>query len=247
MAYALQEGKEVFASRTEVHGGTSARIVLIHGTSVILKVMEDAILTVDKQIRVLHILDEPLVLDLLAAGEITPEIRWRFCQLVVEGSRVNPDLIIVTGSSFSPCVEYAREMVTVPVFKVDEQMTREAVAYADKLAVVATKRTSIGPTTSLLQEQASVLGKTVDLDVIMCEEALELLRQGRADLHDSKVMECLAKHGLEKVDAVVLAQVSLARVHNKVEALTSKRVFSSPSMVSQMVGDFLKTPRSTTR
>jgi Asp/Glu/hydantoin racemase len=218
---------------------TSIQIVLIHGTSVVITVMEEVIRAIDSRINVLHILNEPLLKQLLAVGHITPEIKWRFTQLVVEGARINPDLIVVTGSSFSPCVDFAREAVAVPVLKVDERMAQEAAAFGQRIAVLATERTTIGPTTLLLQRQAAALGKTLELDVILCEGALALLRRGQPTLHDAKVIECLRQHGAFNVDAIVLAQVSLARVQSQVEALIGKRVFSSPSTVAQVVREFL--------
>ncbi len=220
-------------------GKAAYQVVLIHGTSTVIAVMEEAIRAIDSRIGVLHIVDEPLLKDLLAVGHITPDIRWRFTQLVVEGARIQPDLIVVTGSSFSPCVDFARETVSVPVLKVDERMAQEAAAFGRRLAVVATERTTIGPTSSLLEQQAGKLGKSLELDVILCEGAMALLRQGQPALHDSRVLECLKERGALNVDAIVLAQVSLARVQPQVETLTGKRVFSSPSTAARMVKELL--------
>jgi Asp/Glu/hydantoin racemase len=215
------------------------QIVLVHGTSVVIPVMEEVIRTIDSRIRVLHVVSEPLLADLLAVGRITPEITWRFVQLVVEGARSNPDLIVVTGSSFGPCVECARAVVSVPVLRVDERMAREAAAVGGRIAVVATEGTTVDPTTSLIEQQAAALGTTVEVDVILCEGALSLLRGGQATSHDARVLECLERKGVQNADAIVLAQVSLARVQSQVEALTGKRVFSSPSTVAQMVRECL--------
>ncbi len=220
-------------------GKAAYQVVLIHGTSTVIAVMEEAIRAIDSRIGVLHIVDEPLLKDLLAAGHITPDIRWRFTQLVVEGARIQPDLIVVTGSSFGPCVEFARQAVSVPVLKVDERMAQEAATFGRRLAVVATERTTIGPTSSLLEQQAAKLGKTLELDVTLCEGAMALLRQGQPALHDSRVIECLKERGALNADAIVLAQVSLARVQPQVEALTGKRVFSSPSTAARMVKELL--------
>ena len=215
------------------------QVVLVHGTSVAIPVMEAVIRGIDPRINVLHIADEPLLKDLLAVGHITPEIRWRFTQLVVEGARINPDLIIVTGSSFSPCVDFAREMVKVPVLKVDERMAQEAAACGRRVAVVATERTTIGPTSSLLQRHAALLSRPLEVEVILCEGALTLLRRGEPAAHDARVLDCLRQRGALDVDAVVLAQVSLARLQSQVEGLTGKRVFSSPSTAARMVREFL--------
>ncbi len=119
-------------------------------------------------------------------------------------------------------------------------MAREAVAFGQPVAVVATERTTIGPTTSLLEQQAPALGKKVEMEAILCEGALSLLRRGQPILHDARVPECLERHGTPNADAIVLAQVSLARVQSQVEALTGKRVFSSPSTAAEMVREFLK-------
>ena len=218
---------------------TAIEVVLVHGTSVVIPIMEEVIRAIDSRITVLHVVSEPLLKDLLAVCCITPEIKWRFVQLVVEAARRNPDLIVVTGSSFGPCVECARELVPVPVLRVDEEMAREAAASGGRIAVVATESTTIDPTTALIKQEAATLGKTINVDVILCEGALSLLRQGQPALHDARVLECLERQGALDVDAIVLAQVSLARVQPQVEALTGKRVFSSPSTVARMVQAYL--------
>ena len=215
------------------------KVVLVHGTSVVIPVMEDVIRAIDRRITVLHVLSEPLLHDLLAIGRITPEITWRFVQLVVEGARTHPDLILITGSSFGACVASAQEFVSVPVQRVDERMAREAAAAGQRVAVVATESTTIAPTTALIQQQATSLGKTVEIEVVLCEGAMALLRHGQPALHDARVLECLQRRGAMNADAIVLAQVSLARVQPQVETLTGKPVLTSPGTVAQMVRDAL--------
>ena len=228
-------------SRTGVAGGKqeAIKVVLVHGTSVVIPIMEQVIRAIDRRITVLHVLSEPLLHDLLATGRITPEITWRFVQLVVEGARAHPHLVVVTGSSFGVCVSSAQQCVSVPVLRVDERMAREAAAAGQRIAVVATESTTIAPTTALIQQQATALGKTVEVEVMLCEGAMALLRQGQPALHDARVLDCLQRRGAKDVDVIVLAQVSLARVQPQVETLTGKRVLTSPGTVAQMVRDAL--------
>ncbi|HWU37646.1 MAG TPA: aspartate/glutamate racemase family protein [Candidatus Acidoferrum sp.] len=228
-------------SRTGVAGGKqeAIKVVLVHGTSVVIPIMEEVIRVIDRRITVLHVLSEPLLQDLLAMGCITPEITWRFVQLVVEGARTHPHLIVVTGSSFGACVASAQECVPVPVLRVDERMAREAAAAGQRIAVVATESTTIAPTTALIQQQATALGKTVEVEVMLCEGAMALLRQGQPALHDARVLDCLQRRGAKDVDVIVLAQVSLARVQPQVETLTGERVLTSPGTVALMIRDAL--------
>jgi aspartate/glutamate racemase len=201
--------------------------------------MEKTVREVDREIEILHILDEPLLFDLLHVGYITPDIQWRFTQLVVEGARVSPRLILVTGSSFGPCVDVAQAMVSVPVIKVDERMATEAVAYGTELLVVATEQTTVAPTRMLLERKAKVLGKEVRVHTLLCEGAHSLLRANQADEHDRIVLDQIRRQELAGIDAIVLAQVSTGRVQEQVTTLTGKKVFSSPSMVSNALKECL--------
>ena len=218
------------------------RIVLIHGTHVVIPVMEELIRGIDMHYEILHMLDEPLLAQLVEVGEITPQIRWRFTQLVVEAATAKPKLILVTGSSFSPCVDFARAMVSVPVIKVDEKMAEEAVLAGERLAIVATEHTTIEPTIMLLKQKAKENGQNLEIRTIYCEGAHGFLRNGQPERHDSIVLEQISSENLEDLDAIVLAQVSTARVMPQLEKLTSKKTFSSPGTVGSVLRELMTKP-----
>jgi Asp/Glu/hydantoin racemase len=164
--------------------------------------------------------------------------------MVIEATRANPKLILVTGSSFSPCVDSARTMVTVPVIKVDERMAEEAVHAGRRLAIVATEQTTIGPTSLLLSQKADENKRDLELRTIYCEGAHRFLREGKPEEHDRIVLEKIRSENLEDIDAIVLAQVSVARVLSQVEKLTGKKVFSSPSTVVSVLRDLMTGPEA---
>ena len=217
----------------------SKKVVLVHGTHVVIPIMEKAIKSVTNRIEVYHILNELLLAKLLEVGFITPEIQWRFTQLIVEGAYLSPDIIIVTGSSFGPCVKISQKMVSPPIIRIDEKMAEEAVKWGNKIAIVATEKTTIKPTTSLIKKQADILKKTVSIETILCQGALDLLRKGENKQHDSIIINSLREHKLHDFDVIVLAQLSTSRVQSQVESIFNKKVFSSLNSITKIIEELI--------
>jgi Asp/Glu/hydantoin racemase len=208
------------------------RVALIHGTPVVLELMEALVREHCPRVKVMNILDEALLSRLLRSIEITPEIRRDFCNLVVSAEKADADIALVTGSSFSPCVDTARELVSIPVLKIDEAMAEESVALGPRIGLMATELTTIGPSTSLIKQKASELGKEVVITVEHCPGAFELLRTGRLAEFDEAIA-ARAQKVANDVDVLVFAQASMARAIPLTRERVSIPVVSSPELAAK--------------
>ena len=98
-----------------------------------------------------------------------------------------------------------------PVIKIDEPMTAQAVAFGNKIGVLATFPATVATTHGLLFEAAC--GRKIELPTVFIPHALQALFDGDRTTHDALVraaaMEMVALHA---VDAIVLAQVSMAHL-----------------------------------
>lgn len=175
-----------------------------------------------------HISDESLIQAVLAAGGLTPAIYRRVCEHVVAAEQAGADVIQLTCSSVSPCVDVAKYLVSVPVLKVDEPMVEQAVSEFERIGVIATAPTTLKPTTALVREKARARGRTVNAKSVLCEGAYAAFFAGDMATHDRIVRERLGEL-MKKVDVVLLAQASMARVADTLdEKERTVPILSSP-------------------
>ena len=161
--------------------------------------------------RIINIVDDSVVPTIEREGGILTEaVRDRIVDYVRNAAQSGADAVLVTCSSISEAVDAARAQVSIPVFKIDEPMMVQALACGERIGVIATLATTLGPTVRLLERKAAELGKRVQVTARLVEGAFQALSEGRGDEHDRRVQEAIRL--LEpQCDAVVLAQASMAR------------------------------------
>jgi hypothetical protein len=106
--------------------------------------------------------------------------------------------------------------------------------------VVATLPTTLNPTTDLVKRRAAVAGKEVQVISKLCEGAFDALMSGDAATHDAMVAAAL-KELSSQVDVIVLAQASMARVVDTLDAADRKvPILSSPSIAIEHLAKILQ-------
>jgi len=177
----------------------------------------------------LHYLDESTLKDAIAHNGLTPDITRRVSQLVLLAAE-RSDVVLLTCSSIGPCVDVAREMVSVPVLRIDEPMAEEAVGVGMQIGVAATLGSTLGPTADIIETCAARAGKQVTVRRMLCEGAFDAASAGRQDEHDRIVLDGLASliDPADPVDVVVLAQASMARIADLLPRGNDVPVLSSP-------------------
>lgn len=100
----------------------------------------------------------------------------------------------------------------IPVLKIDDALARRAVACGPRLGVIVTFPPSQAATERLLRETAEEYGTPVQLRTLVLSEAYDALLNGQADLHDELLIGAVERLRREGVSAVVLSQVSMARI-----------------------------------
>jgi Asp/Glu/hydantoin racemase len=114
--------------------------------------------------------------------------------------------------------------------KIDAAMIEQAVATGAKIGVVATNRTTMEPTRQMLQSQAKELGKDIEVELLLVENALTALLKGDGATHDRLVRDAVLDM-MGRADVVVLAQASMARVLDVIPQEERKvPVLSSPHL-----------------
>ncbi len=186
-----------------------------------------------------HIADEMLLKIVLADGGLSPFIYKRVAHHVADAAEAGVNLIQVTCSSISPCVESAQNQVGIPVLKIDVPMVDQALTIGLRVGVAATVATTLGPTSELVVERARIQGRAAQVDPLLCDGAFPALMAGDTNTHDSLVREGLAAL-MARNDVVMLAQASMARVADTIpESDRTVPILSSPRLAMAHAAEVL--------
>jgi len=161
--------------------------------------------------RIVSIIDDSLLDDVIAAGELTSDVTRRLCQYALAADDGGADLILSQCSSVSEAMDVARPLVRVPILKIDEPMAEEAARLGPRVVVAATLPTTLGPTSRLIERAAAAAGRDARVTRVLAEGAFDVLKAGDAAAHNRMVLDALRPHR-QAADVVVLAQGSMAVV-----------------------------------
>jgi Asp/Glu/hydantoin racemase len=212
---------------------------LIHTSATLVPVFQQLCNQYLPNVKVFNIVDDSLIKNTIACGELTPATARRVVNYVGSAQEAGADFILVTCSSIGPAVEASAELTGVPVLRVDQPMADKAVQTGKRIGVVATLSTTLEPTSDLVKRRAATAGKEIELQSVLCEGAFEALMSGDAATHDEKVGKAL-KELSAKVDVIVLAQASMARVaDNMPESEKKVPILASPGIAIQHIAAVL--------
>jgi len=220
-------------------------LALIHTSQVFLTVetmMKTMFAEIMPDVRLINIMDDSLLPDVMAGQKISPAVIRRMCAYVVAAETAGADAVLSLCSSLGPAIDVARKLVSIPVIKIDDAHTEKAAREADRVGVMATAATTLAPTVALIREKAAALKKDVEVHESLSNSAFEALMRGEKDQHDAMVLDA-ARQLAPKVDLILFAQASMTRLAPSVEQATGLRVLTSPRLAieySQHVLDQLK-------
>ncbi len=178
--------------------------------------------------EILHFVDSDVLATVVREQRISASSEQRMVHLAQAAEAAGADVIFSACSSLGPTLDAARRAVGVPVVKIDEAMAIEA-SRADRIGVLATVPTTLGPTSDLIAARATEAGRSPQIVQRLCPGAFDVLMAGDRPRHDDMVAEQAAELAKD-VDVIVLAQASMQRLVSRLEEQTGLRVLSSPRM-----------------
>jgi Asp/Glu/hydantoin racemase len=170
--------------------------------------------------------------------QLTPAVTRRLLRYYETAAEMGADVILNTCSSVGDVVALGRQVVDIPIVRIDEAMAIAAVTQYRRIAVIATLPSTLQPTLRLLQDQALRLGRDVTLVDGLAEGAYDALVCGSAAQHDQLILDTALRLKTQ-VDAFVLAQGSMARMEHNLAEATGLPVLSSPRMGVEAVKQVL--------
>ncbi len=203
-------------------------LALVHTGTFLASVFTQLCREIMPDVKVFNIVDESLIGNTIAANQLTPSTSRRLALYLQSAEDAGADAMLVTCSSVGPAVEAARPFVNVPVLRVDQAMADNAVKLGKRIGVIATLSTTLEPTINLVKSRAELHGREVEIVSSLCANAFEAISSGDAATHD-RIVAAHLRELMGKVDVVVLAQASMARVADAIpEAEKIVPVLSSP-------------------
>jgi len=213
-------------------------IGLIHSTRLVVDPVHQTVASQCPDAEIIHIVDEGILKVLFELGEINARITDWLGRLVDSAIETGADMAVLSCSSLSPAVNDVREKMSIPFLKIDEPMAEQAVRTTDRIGLVATNHTTPKPSTMLIEEVAERFGKKVTVVPRVQADAFLKLSNGDVDGHDNVVVKAVEEL-LQETDVVILAQISIARVKDKLDEKTKARVYSSLDFIGPKINEIL--------
>lgn len=218
-------------------------LALIH-TSTLFFTKEPALMDLFDEIipdvRLINLLDDSLLADVMSEGGVSPAVTQRLCDYVRAAEQAGADAALCLCSSVGPAVDVARGLVRIPVVKIDDAHTEQAVRQADRIGALATVATTLRPTVDLIRTKAATMNRNVEVVEELAGSALAALMQGDREGHD-EMLVAAAKKLASQVDVILFAQASMTRLQPIVEGETGLPVLTSPRLAVERVKAVLKT------
>lgn len=214
-------------------------LALLHTSPTLSPMFNELTARIIPGVRVLHFVDESLIKNTIASGRLEKSTMRRLIDLVGSTFDAGADVTLVTCSSIGPAVDVAIQLHDQPVLRVDRPMAEAAAATGQRIGVLATLSTTLKPTADLVRRVAEEQGKQIEIVEHICEGAFDAVMAGDGATHD-RIVGLGLTEAMKGMDAIVLAQASMARVLATLpEGAVSAPVFSSPELGVERARDVL--------
>lgn len=216
----------------------SATIVAVYTGQGLVELIQKVFKECLPDCRLINLIDDGIIHEVIKNGEVNKKIIARLLKHYQTGVEIGGDIIVNTCSSVSEVVDIGRKIIDVPIIKIDEAMTKEAVEKYERIGVIATLKTTLNPTVRLLKAQANLSGRQILITEGLAEGAYQALIDAKPDIHDRLILE-RAKEIANMADCIVLAQGSMARMKDKLENEVQKEVLASPYICARHIKSLL--------
>lgn len=182
-----------------------------------------------------HITDGALIRDIVAAGGVTPQLKKRTLALFDAACAAEPDLVLCTCSSIGEVAEEAAKLhPETRILRIDYAMARTAAEQYDRVAVMATLATTVGPSVRLIERLAQKKGKAVSVADATAARAFTAMVGGDMDKATEEVLR--TAETCRGAQCIVLAQASMARFADALRtALPGVPLLSSPDTCAELL------------
>jgi Asp/Glu/hydantoin racemase len=217
------------------------KVAILHTSFVFITVepvITDLIGELIPDAAILHFVDSDVLATVVREQNISADSEKRMVHLAQAADAAGADVIFSACSSLGPTLDAAQRAVSVPVVKIDQAMAIEAARF-DRIGVLATVPTTLGPTSDLIAARAEDARRSPRIVQRLCDGAFDTLMGGDRDAHDQMVSDQAAVLAKD-VEVIVLAQASMQRLRERLEGETGLPVLSSPRIGVEYLASTLR-------
>lgn len=205
------------------------KIYVIHTSLVSRNDLMDLFKEIVPEAEIFNIVDDSLLHDVMKNGAVDEKIIGRVCDYFLAAERNGADMIFSQCSSVGKAVDIAKNLVSIPVVKVDEAMAEKAVDMGKRIGVVATVKSTMKPSCDLVRSKAMDRGKDVEVIEYLVNGALDILmKENNRAKHNALVLE-MVKKAERECDVIILAQGSMVVLLPELSEIR-KPVLTSPRL-----------------
>lgn len=203
------------------------RIGVIHATLNAVEPLVRALKEADSNIEACNYVNEELLFHANQAGGVDDWGLRNFYRLFMQAAESAVDGIIIACSLYSAYAQEASKLTGKPVIAIDQPMIEEAVAFGEKIGILATT-SSAGPVEEMkILKQAEKMGRDIKTQVLVRPDAFSALKNGNKNRHNEILKEAAQELKKLSCDTIVLSQITMACAKKEIEELGIK-VLSSP-------------------
>lgn len=190
-------------------------------------------------VEMINIIDDSLLTEALENKGITSGLVSRICGYYSNLQDLGCVCCLNQCSSVGEAADIAKNLISIPILKIDEPMAKRAVELGNRIAVIATAVSTVEPSSRLVENKGKEIGKRVLVNRCYVEGAYDyLLKTGNREKHNEMVINEVKKASLTN-DVVVLAQGSMYHLLPLLENIKVPVLASLESGVAQ-IKEFLK-------
>lgn len=206
---------------------TKRKVAFIHTSPAAIGPLMQFYTEAAPELEITNLLDDGLLRLLAAKESATAEKRLgEMIRAAVE--TYGAELAMITCSSVSrEMAERLAQNFELPILKIDYPMARLAVRAGAKIGVAATFPPTLAPTTKLLNEAAAEAAREIEIVQEVSPDAYTALLANDLARHDELLLQVVERLERHEVSAIVLAQVSMARILPQLEGRAKVPVLSS--------------------
>lgn len=179
---------------------------------------------------IVNMLDDSLLNDIKCSGRMSAPVIERFIQYTCIAKNNGSDALLLACSSLGKAADIARELLDIPLYKIDEPMADQAVESGTNILVLGTVKSTLEPTSDLIRSKRKSQEQSVTC--ILIPDVFELYEIDR-ERHDQKIAEVIQEHW-NTYDVIVLAQASMANAIQYITQGREKIVTSLPLGLKQL-------------
>lgn len=181
----------------------------------------------------------PDLLDKAIETGITDELKQEIYNIISAIPKDPQTLILCSCSTYGKCFEKISSELGRSAIRIDRPMAEQAIKAGRNLGVAVALHSTIEPTKKLLEEIAKYQKVNISIREIICDKAWEYKLKGDDRVYFIEISKAV-ENSAEGLDAIILAQGSMAPASKILESKLSIPIFTSPEIaIKNIASNFI--------